>query len=104
MAAVLAFDTSVTSKILPGGKGVVGSLFQALTGTMSSYEHISTGNFHFDGYPASVSTSFCFFFLWYFSGRVMFVKSFQYELVFPRMESSHFMFNLLCVSSLRDPN
>ncbi|KAJ6895526.1 ribulose-1,5-bisphosphate carboxylase/oxygenase activase protein [Populus alba x Populus x berolinensis] len=43
MAAVLAFDTSVTSKILPGGKGVVGSLFQALTGTVSSYEHISTG-------------------------------------------------------------
>ncbi|KAJ6904949.1 hypothetical protein NC652_022858 [Populus alba x Populus x berolinensis] len=43
MAAVLAFDTSVTSKILIGGKGVVGSLFQALTGTVSSYEHISTG-------------------------------------------------------------
>uniref|UniRef100_A0A2K1Z277 Uncharacterized protein n=1 Tax=Populus trichocarpa TaxID=3694 RepID=A0A2K1Z277_POPTR len=42
MAAVLAFDTSVTSKILPGGKGVVGSLFQAHTGTISSYEHIST--------------------------------------------------------------
>ncbi|KAG6760882.1 hypothetical protein POTOM_034069 [Populus tomentosa] len=80
MAAVLAFDTSVTSKILPGEKGVVGSLFQALTGTVSSYEHISTGNFHFDGYPAS------------------------YELVFPKMESSHFMFNLLCVSSFRDPN
>jgi hypothetical protein len=60
MAAVLAFDTSVTSKILAGGKGVVGSLFQALTGTMSSYEHISTGNFHIDGYPASVSTSFFF--------------------------------------------
>jgi hypothetical protein len=34
----------------------------------------------------------------------MSVKSFQYELVFPKMESSHFMFNLLCVSSLRDPN
>jgi hypothetical protein len=74
MAAVLAFDTSVTSKILPGGKGVVGSLFQAHTGTISSYEHISTGNFHVDGYPASVSTSF--FFLWYFSGRLMSVKSF----------------------------
>ncbi|KAJ6895521.1 hypothetical protein NC651_021892 [Populus alba x Populus x berolinensis] len=43
MAAVLAFDTSVNSKILTGGKGVVGSLFQALTGTVSSYEHISTG-------------------------------------------------------------
>jgi hypothetical protein len=84
---------------------VVGSLLQALTGTMSSYEHISTGNFHFDGYPASVSTSFCFFFFFVvFSGRLMSVKSFQYELVFPKMESSHFMFNLLCVSSLRDPN
>jgi hypothetical protein len=83
---------------------VVGSLLQALTGTMSSYEHISTGNFHFDGYPASVSTSFCFFFFVVFSGRLMSVKSFQYELVFPKMESSHFMFNLLCVSSLRDPN
>ncbi|KAJ6895516.1 hypothetical protein NC651_021888 [Populus alba x Populus x berolinensis] len=43
MAAVLAFDTSVTSKILTGGKEVVGSLFVALTGTVSSYEHISTG-------------------------------------------------------------
>lgn len=83
---------------------MVGSLLQALTGTMSSYEHISTGNFHFDGYPASVSTSFCFFFFVVFSGRLMSVKSFQYELVFPKMESSHFMFNLLCVSSLRDPN
>jgi len=69
MAAVLAFDTSVTSKILAGGKGVVGSLFQALTGTMSSYEHISTGNFHIDGYPASVSTSFCFFFFVVFFGE-----------------------------------
>ncbi|KAG5238269.1 ribulose-1,5-bisphosphate carboxylase/oxygenase activase protein [Salix suchowensis] len=48
MDAVLAFDTSVTSKILPGERGVVDSLLQALTGTethytvMSSYEYFST--------------------------------------------------------------
>ncbi|KAG6760888.1 hypothetical protein POTOM_034075 [Populus tomentosa] len=57
MAAVLAFESSVTSKILPGGKGVLGSLFQALTGTVSSYEHISASNFHYDGYPASITIS-----------------------------------------------